>query len=109
MQGGKLRFSRSFRLGGDHLSEQWTTQFISEVRRSIAATTHSEAEVNTGGPRGLTLPETETELWLCGSGHVSPISYLFAKRNSTFQHSCGIRFMRFNRMQVLTFVLCARV
>ena len=68
MQGGKLRFSRSFRLGGDHLSEQWTTQFISEVRRSIAATTHSEAEVNTGGHRDLTLPETETELWLCGSG-----------------------------------------
>lgn len=68
MQGGKLRFSRSFRLGGDYLSEQWTTQFISEVRRSIAATTHSEAEVNTGGHRGLTLPETETELWLCGSG-----------------------------------------
>ena len=68
MQGGKLRFSRSFRLGGDHLSEQWTTQFISEVRRSIAATTHFEAEVNTGGHRDLTLPETETELWLCGSG-----------------------------------------
>ena len=68
MQGGKLRFSRSFRLGGDHLSEQWTTQFISEVRRSIAATTHFEAEVNTGGYRDLTLPETETELWLCGGG-----------------------------------------
>ena len=87
MQGGKLRFSRSFRLSGDHLSEHlsrtlnvdvetaaeekqhisagetpantWTTQFISELRRSIAATTHSEAEVNTGGHRDLTLPETE--------------------------------------------------
>lgn len=96
MEGGKLRFSRSFRIGGNHLSEHlsrtlnidvetaaeekqdisagetsadtWTTQFISELGRSIAATTHFEAEVNTGGYRDLTLPETETELWLCGSG-----------------------------------------
>ena len=96
MQGGKLRFSRSFRFGGNHLSEHlsrtlnidvqmaaeekqrisagetpantWTTQFISELRRSIAATTHFEAEVNTGGYRDFTLPETETELWLCGGG-----------------------------------------
>ncbi|RKU15237.1 hypothetical protein C6500_21360 [Candidatus Poribacteria bacterium] len=96
MQGGKLRFSRSFRFGGNHLSEHlsrtlnidietaaeekqhisagetpantWTTQFISELRRSIAATTHFEAEVNTGGYRDLTLTDTETELWLCGGG-----------------------------------------
>ena len=96
IQGGKLRFSRSFRCGGNHLSEHlsrtlnidvetaaeekqrisagetpantWTTQFISELRRSIAATTHFEAEVNTGGYRDLTLTDTETELWLCGGG-----------------------------------------
>ena len=96
MQGGKLKFSRSFRFGGNHLSEHlsrtlnidvemaaeekqrisagetpaitWTTQFISELRRSIAATTHFEAEVNTSGYRDLTLPERETELWLCGGG-----------------------------------------
>ena len=96
MQGGKLRFSRSFRFGGNHLSEHlsrtlnidvetaaeeqqhisagetsantWTTQFISELRRSIAATTHFEAEVNIGGYQDLTLPPTEAELWLCGGG-----------------------------------------
>ena len=96
MQGGTLRFSRSFRFGGDHLSEHlsrtlnidietaaeekrrisasempahtWTTQFISELRRSIAATTHFEAEENTDGYQSLTFPETETELWLCGGG-----------------------------------------
>jgi len=96
IQGGKLRFSRSFRFGGNHLSEHlsrplnidvetaaeeeqhisagetpantWTTQFISELRRSIAATTHFEAEVNTGGYRDPTLTDTETELWLCGGG-----------------------------------------
>ncbi len=96
MQGGKLRFSRSFRFGGNHLSEHmsrtlnidveaaaeeeqhisagetpaniWTIQFISELRRSIAATTHFEAEVNTGGYRDPTLTDTETELWLCGGG-----------------------------------------
>ena len=97
MKDGKLRFSRSFRLGGNYLSEHlsrtlnidvetaseekqhisaretpvytWTTQFISELRRSIAATTHYEAEVNSlSGYQDLTLPETETELWLCGGG-----------------------------------------
>ena len=96
MQDGKLRFSRSFRFGGNHLSEHlsrtlnidietaaeekqhisagetpantWTTQFINELRRSIAATTHFEAEVNTGGYRDPTLTDTETELWLCGGG-----------------------------------------
>ena len=96
IQGGKLRFSRSFRCGGNHLSEHlsrtlnidvetaaeekqrisagetpantWTTQFINELRRSIAATTHFEAEVNTGGYRDLTPTDTETELWLCGGG-----------------------------------------
>ena len=96
MQGGKLRFSRSFRFGGNPLSEHlsrtvnvdvemaaeekqrisadetpantWTTQFINELRRSIAATTHFEAEVNTGGYRDPTLTDTETELWLCGGG-----------------------------------------
>ncbi len=96
MQDGRLRFSRSFRIGGNHLSEHlsrtlnidveaaaeekrhisaretptytWTTQFISELRRSIAAATHYESEVNTDGYRDLTLSETETELWLCGGG-----------------------------------------
>lgn len=72
MQGQELRFSRSFRLGGNHLSEQisraldidieaaaqekqhvfaseapastWTTQFIGELQRSIvAATAHRES------------------------------------------------------------------
>jgi type IV pilus assembly protein PilM len=72
MQGQKLRFSRSFRLGGSHLSEHlsraldidietasqerqqisaseaptytWTTQLIGELRRSIAAATaHRES------------------------------------------------------------------
>lgn len=96
MRDGKLQFSRSFRFGGNHLSEHlshplnmdvetaaaekqdisagetpanaWTTQFISELRRSIAAATHFEAEVNTDGYRDRTLTDTETELWLCGSG-----------------------------------------
>lgn len=92
MQNGQLQFSRSFRLGGDHLSEQisrasnidietaaeekrlisanetpaynWTTQFISELRRSVAAATaHFET---TGEIQGISLPETE--LWLCGGG-----------------------------------------
>ncbi len=93
MQDGKLRFSRSFRLGGNHLSEHlcrtlnidietaaeekrhiaagemptytWTTQFIGELRRSITAAT---AEVNTDGYQDIVLSETETELWLCGGG-----------------------------------------
>lgn len=72
MQGQELRFSRSFRLGGNHLSEHissslnidieaaaqekqyvsaseapastWTTQFIAELQRSIvAATAHRES------------------------------------------------------------------
>lgn len=96
IQDGKLRFSRSFRFGGNHLSEHlsrtlnidietateekqrisaretptytWTTQFISELRRSIVATTHYGAEVNTDGYQNLSGSGTETELWLCGSG-----------------------------------------
>ena len=97
MRDGKLQFSRSFRFGGDQLSEHlsrtlnidietaaaerqnlsasemptytWTTQFIGELRRSItAATAHYGAEVNTDGDQKLPLSETETELWLCGSG-----------------------------------------
>ena len=97
MRDGRLQFSRSFRFGGDHLSEHlnhtlnidietaaaekrnlsasempvytWTTQFIGELRRSItAATAHYGAEVNTDGDQKLSLSETETELWLCGSG-----------------------------------------
>ena len=97
MREGRLQFSRSFRFGGDHLSEHlnhtlnidietaaaekrnlsasempvytWTTQFIGELRRSItAATAHYGAEVNTDGDQKLSLSETETELWLCGSG-----------------------------------------
>lgn len=115
MQGGKLRFSRSFRFGGNHLSEHlsrtlnidvetaaaekqrisasetpaitWTTQFISELRRSIAAATHFEAEVNTGGYRDLTLSERETELWLCGGGARVPdlVSVCEAELNITTQ------------------------
>ena len=97
MRDGKLQFSRSFRFGGDHLSEHlsrtldidietaaaekqnlsasempaytWTTQLIGELRRSItAATAHYGAEVNTDGDQKLSLSETETELWLCGGG-----------------------------------------
>ena len=97
MQNGKLQFSRSFRLGGDHLSEHlsrtlnidvetaaeekqhisareasaqtWTTRFISELRRSItAATAHFDTEGSTGDYQGIALPEVETELWLCGQG-----------------------------------------
>ncbi len=94
---GKLQFSRSFRFGGDHLSEHlsrtlnidietaaaekqhlsasempvytWTTRFISELQRSItAATTHYRTEINTDGYQDTALSETETELWLCGGG-----------------------------------------
>ena len=97
MLDGKLQFSRSFRFGGDHLSEHlsrtlnidietaaaekqnlsanempayaWTTQFIGELRRSIsAATAHYGAEVNTDADQNGSLSETETELWLCGGG-----------------------------------------
>ena len=97
MQGGRLQFSRSFRFGGDNLTEHlsrtlnidietaaeekrhisasempaytWTTQFIGELRRSMtAATTHYRTEVNIDEYQGLSLSETETELWLCGGG-----------------------------------------
>ena len=97
MQNGRLQFSRSFRFGSDHLFEHlsrtlnidietaveemqhisasempaytWTTQFIGELRRSMtAATTHYGTEVNTDDNHVLSLPETETEIWLCGCG-----------------------------------------
>ena len=102
MQDGVLRFSRSFRLGGNHLSEHvsgasntdietatrekqnisaleaptptWTTQFIGELQRSIAAAkTHRETNgfgtvENAGGAENLMPSARETELWLCGSG-----------------------------------------
>ena len=102
IQDGVLRFSRSFRLGGKHLSEHvsralnidietaaqekqhisaleaptstWTTQFIGELQRSIAAAktyrdTHNfETGNNAGDYENPMLLETETELWLCGSG-----------------------------------------
>ena len=71
MQNGTLRFSRSFRLGENHLSEQWTTQFIGELQRSIvAAKTSQEANnLDTAENAGDLAPsETEAELWLCGSG-----------------------------------------
>lgn len=121
MQGTELRFSRSFRLGSNHLSEHissalnidietaaqekqhisasedpastWTTQFIGEVRRSIAAATaHSESDSRQSSvisdqlqegsvaatrdslTENRTLitdnhsAEAETELWLCGEG-----------------------------------------
>ncbi len=93
MQNGKLQFSRSFRLGGDHLSEHlsrtlnidietaaeekrhisareastqtWTTRFVGELQRSIAAAiAYFDTEENTDAA----LPETATELWLCGEG-----------------------------------------
>ena len=102
MQDGVLRFSRSFRLGENHLSElmsrplnadietaaperqhisareepasTWTTQFVSELQRSIAAaeiyqgTANAEMTENVRSAENLTPSETETELWLCGSG-----------------------------------------
>lgn len=99
MQNGTLRFSRSFRLGENHLSEHlsralnvdtataaeekqhisaseapistWTTQFISELQRSIAAakTSQEANNLDTAENAGdLTPSQTETELWLCGSG-----------------------------------------
>ena len=100
MQDGVLRFSRSFRLGGNHLSEyasreldidtetaaqesqhisareapisRWTTQFIGELQRSIAAAktyrdnNNFDMSENVGGSENLT--SSETELWLCGDG-----------------------------------------
>lgn len=72
MQDGLLRFSRSFRLGENHLSDTWTAQFIGELQRSIAAAkTYRETDnfgtaENTGGAENP-IP-SETELWLCGSG-----------------------------------------
>ena len=96
MKNGKLQFSRSFRFGGNHLSEHlsralnvdietaaeekrhisasevpaqtWTTQFISELQRSIAAVTHLDTEGSTDGYQDTALPAAETELWLCGDG-----------------------------------------
>ena len=78
MQNRVLRFSRSFRLGEKHLSENreapaatWTTQFISELQRSIAAakTYYARDNLDTAENAGnLTLSEPDTELWLCGSG-----------------------------------------
>ena len=102
MQDGVLRFSRSFRLGENHLSEYmsraldidietaaqekqhisargaptstWTTQFVSELQRSIAAaktyreTANFEMTENVRSSENLMPLETETELWLCGSG-----------------------------------------
>ncbi|RKU39133.1 hypothetical protein C6496_03480 [Candidatus Poribacteria bacterium] len=85
MQNGVLRFSRSFRLGEKHLSENreprtanreapisiGMTQFIGELQRSIAAaktyynTNNLDIAENVGD---LTLSETDTELYLCGSG-----------------------------------------
>ena len=102
MQEGVLRFSRSFRLGENHLSEHisraldidietaayekqhisareaptstWTTQFISELQRSIAAaktyreTANVEMTENVRSSENRLPLETETQLWLCGSG-----------------------------------------
>ena len=72
MQDGVLRFSRSFRIGESHLSDTWTTQFIGELQRSIAAAkTYRETDSfgtteNAGGAENP-IP-SETELWLCGRG-----------------------------------------
>lgn len=102
MREGVLRFSRSFRLGENHLSERigraldidietgaeekrhisareapastWTTQCVSELRRSIAAakayreTANAEIIENVRGSENRMPSETETQLWLCGSG-----------------------------------------
>ena len=97
MENGKLRFSRSFRLGGNHLSEHlsralnidietatsekqhlsarespvytWTTQFIRELRRSIAAATANfNASGSPDGYREMPPSEAKMELWLCGEG-----------------------------------------
>ena len=102
MQDGVLRFSRSFRLGENHLSEQissaldidietaaqekqhisareapastWTTRFVSELQRSIAAaktyreTANAEMIENVRSSENRMPSETETELWLSGSG-----------------------------------------
>ena len=100
MQDGVLRFSRSFRLGGNHLSEyaihtldpdtetvvqesqhihageapisRWTTQFIGELQRSIAAAKTSVETNNTAENARITENPTSseigTELWLCGDG-----------------------------------------
>ena len=114
MEDQELRFSRSFRLGGNHLSEHisstlnidieaaaqekqhisaseapastWTTQFIGELQRSIAAAiAHREPnsrqasvisdqlQEGSVAATGDSLTdnhsaEAETELWLCGEG-----------------------------------------
>lgn len=88
MQDDALRFSRSFRIGGNLLSEnvmtaqnvdfetaeaekrhisvreaparEWTTRFIAELQRSIAAAKR-EIEAGTGH-------NASSELWLCGGG-----------------------------------------
>ena len=74
MEDSVLRFSRSFRLGENHLSDTWMAQFISELQRSIAAVkTHRETNgsgtaENAGNAENLIPSAAETELWLCGSG-----------------------------------------
>ncbi len=105
IESGVLRFSRSFRLGGDNLSEHisqalnvdtetaaeekrqipadeaptstWTAQLVGELQRSIAAATAHRASDSFSAAEeaeeidsveSLTLPEAETELWLCGGG-----------------------------------------
>ena len=94
LQNGTLRFSRSFRLGENHLSEQvsralnvdmetaveekqhisaseapisaWTTQFIGELQRSIAAAKgHSETD---NPDIAENVENSDPELWLCGRG-----------------------------------------
>ncbi len=100
MQGNSLRFSRSFLTGGNHLTESvmaalnvefetaeqekrtisareepataWTTRFISELRRSIAAALRETGNQPAAEARrryeSAALPEGNTELWLCGGG-----------------------------------------
>ena len=102
VEDGVLRFSRSFRLGGDNLSEHvsraldvngeaateekrhisaeetptstWTAELVGELQRSIAAATVHRNSDNLGTAEEIgishedTLPEIETELWLCGGG-----------------------------------------
>ena len=94
MQDGVLRFSRSFRVGENHLSEQvshalnidmdaaveekqhisaseapvapWTAQFIGELQRSIAAAKGHRETDNSDVAENV--ENSDTELWLCGSG-----------------------------------------
>ena len=127
MQNGVLRFSRSFRLGGNHLSEyatreldidtetegqaaqyvsareapisRWTTQFIGELQRSIAAAKTSRETDNMAengvSTENSTSLETETEIWLCGDGaHIPELA-------TACETELNIRTRRWNPLEAL--------